>query len=166
MATWSTTRDAMAMAVLLAGAASCSPQGPKLLDPELTVTQVVVQSVGLAGGNLDIQVDVGNPNAIPLNVIGIDAGFDVERAHVGEIHSTRPFVVPETGRTQVTLPVRFTWSGAGEAFRSALGYGDIPFLMRGQVRLDVRGHEVSIPFTREGRVAVKTNVRIPTGSSR
>jgi LEA14-like dessication related protein len=128
----------------------------------VALTQVAVRGIGLTGGSLDLVTVMGNPNDIDLRIVAIDAGFDVERGHVGEIHTTQGYIVPAHGTAPVTLPLRFDWSGAGDAFRTALGYGDIPFLFRGQVTLDVAGRLVKIPFTREGRVPLVKGLSIPT----
>jgi hypothetical protein len=68
--------------------------------------------------------------------------------------------------TTVVLPMRFNWTGVGGAFRSALGYGDIPYTMKGQATLDVGGARVVVPFTREGRAPLTRNTTVPPDTVR
>jgi LEA14-like dessication related protein len=153
----------MGAALTLAG---CGGGGPKLLEPQVELRQVVVRSVGLTGGALDLVVDVQNPNDVGLRVVGVDAGFDVEGRTVGEIRSSDITDLPGRGTARVTLPLRFDWSGAGDAFRTAIGYGELPFRLRGQLRFASGDRIIAFPFTREGRVPLSRNVSIPLGLPR
>ena len=58
----------------------------------------------------------------------------------------------DLGETTLTLPLRFGWFGVGSAMRAALGYGDLPYTMKGQATLKLPGgaHTV-VSFTHEGR---------------
>jgi len=62
--------------------------------------------------------------------------------------------VSENGRTTLTLPLTFGWAGVGSAVRAALGSGDLPYKMKGQVELRTPWGPKEVPFTREGRVAL------------
>ena len=71
--------------------------------------------------------------------------------------------LPENGTTTLTLPLRFGWSGVGSAVRAALGYGDLPYQMKGQATLRLPGGlnkrfpsptEGRVPLTRAGTVAI------------
>ena len=114
----------------------------------------MVRSVGMTGGNLDLIVGVQNPNRFTLHGTKLEVGFDVEGEHLGDIAYDENFSVTENGRSILTLPLTFGWAGVGSAVRAALGSGDLPYRMKGQVELKTPWGRKEVPFTREGRVAL------------
>jgi LEA14-like dessication related protein len=130
----------------------CSGLGDNFREPELQLDRAVVRGVGLAGGNLDLIVTVVNPNNFPLHADRLRVGVEVGSSHLGDITYEDDFTVSENGSTTLALPLRFGWLGVGGAIRAALGYGDLPYKMKGEATLKIPGgfHKV-VPFTREGR---------------
>ncbi len=154
-------RRAAGLLVLGAALAGCAAVGNALRDPEVELEQVVVRDVGLRGGSLDLLVGVENPNAFDLRGTEVELGFDVEGSHVGDVRYADEFSVNRGGRTTLTLPLRFEWAGVGSAFRTALSQGDIPYEMKGQIRLQTPWGAQSVPFTREGRVPLSRVGALP-----
>ena len=151
------------LALVLLGAA-CSGIGDNFREPDIQLDHVVVRGLGVTGGNLDLVVKVQNPNNFRLEGTRLEAGFEVEGSHLGDITYDDDFTVAEEGTTTVTLPLRFGWSGVGSAVRAALGYGDLPYKMKGQAELRTPWGRKEVPFTREGRVPLTRqggNVAIP-----
>jgi LEA14-like dessication related protein len=137
--------------VAVAGALGCSGIPNNFLDPQVNLQEVVVRGIGLTGGSMDLVVDVYNPNSFTLRGTKLELGFDVEGSHVGDIAYTDEFQVQEGDTTTVTLPLRFNWDGVSAAVRAALGYGDIPYTMRGQATVKTPFGDRVVPFTRQGR---------------
>ena len=139
-----------AVAALIVG---CGPgfSTDAFRQPQIQLDRVVVRGVGLTGGNLDLVVNVANPNRFDLRGTRLEAGFDVEGSHVGTVTYDDDYIVPRGDTTLVTLPLRFQWSGVSAAFRSALEYGDIPYTMKGQATLDTPVGQQVVPFTLRGR---------------
>jgi hypothetical protein len=130
----------------------CGGLGDNFRDPEVRLEHAVVRGIGLAGGNLDLVVTVENPNNFALRADKLEVGFDVEGSPLGEITYDRDFTVSRKGDTTLTLPLRFGWVGVGRAVWAALGYGDLPYTMRGQATLKVPGgFRKVVSFTHEGR---------------
>ncbi|HEU5304071.1 MAG TPA: LEA type 2 family protein [Gemmatimonadales bacterium] len=144
-------RESRLLALVLLGAA-CSGLGHNFREPDIQLDHVVVRGVGLSGGNLDLVVEVENPNDFRLDGTRLKVGFDVEGSHLGDITYDDDFAVAENGTTTLTLPLTFGWSGVGSAVRAALSYGDLPYKMKGQAELKVPWGRVVVPFSREGRV--------------
>jgi LEA14-like dessication related protein len=132
--------------------AACSGIGDLVKDPDIQLDHAVVRGIGLTGGNLDLVVKVDNPNNFSLHGTRLQVGFDVEGSHLGDITYDDDFAVSENGTTTITLPLRFGWSGVGSAVRAALGYGDLPYQMKGQASIKTPWGNKVVPFTREGRV--------------
>jgi LEA14-like dessication related protein len=131
--------------------AACAGIPKDILDPEVQLHEVVIRGLGLTGGTMDLVVDVYNPNHFTLQGTRMQAGFDVDSVHVGDITYGDEFRIGGTDTTRVVLPLRFTWTGASAALRSAMDYGDIPYTMRGQVTVKTPAGDKVIPFTRQGR---------------
>jgi LEA14-like dessication related protein len=136
---------------VLAGLA-CSGLGDNFKEPDVRLDHAVVRGIGLAGGNLDLVVKIQNPNNFTLQADKLEVGIDVEGSHLGDITYNDDFAVTQNGETTLTLPLRFGWFGVGSAVRAALGYGDLPYTMKGQATLKLPGgaHTV-VSFTHEGR---------------
>ena len=137
---------------LLTSIAACSAIGDIFKEPDVQLERVVVRGVGISGGNLDLIVKVDNPNSFTLHGTKLEVGFDVEGQHLGDIAYDDDFSVTENGTTTVTLPLKFGWAGVGSAVRTALGSGDLPYSMKGQLELRTPWGRKEVPFTREGRV--------------
>jgi LEA14-like dessication related protein len=132
---------------------ACAGIGDLFKEPDIQLERVVVRGVGLTGGNLDLIVKVDNPNNFNLQGTRLQLGFDVEGQHLGDVTYDDDFTVSENGTTTITLPLKFGWAGVGSAARAALGYGELPYKMKGQAELKTPwGRNVVVPFTREGRV--------------
>ncbi|HYC33202.1 MAG TPA: LEA type 2 family protein, partial [Gemmatimonadales bacterium] len=147
--------------VVLSG---CAGVGDFFREPELRLDHVVVRSIGLTGGTLDFAVDVHNPNSFDLRGTELRVGFDVENAHVGDVSFRQDFAVQRGDSTRLTLPVSFQWAGVGSAVRTALGYGEIPYKMSGEISLQTPFGRRAVPFTREGRAPLSrpgSSIRVP-----
>jgi LEA14-like dessication related protein len=151
------------LALLVAG---CSGIMDNFREPDIRLDQVVVRGVGLSGGTLDLVVQVANPNNFSLQGTKLQVGVDVEGSHLGDITYDDDFTVSENGQTTLTLPLRFGWSGVGSAVRAALGYGDLPYKMKGQATLKLpAGIKHVVSFTHEGRAPLTRsagNVAVPS----
>jgi LEA14-like dessication related protein len=144
-------RGAVASLVLAAALGGCAGLGNALKEPEVRLDRVVVRQVGVRGGNLDLVVDVNNPNGFDLRGTEVEVGFDVEGSHVGDARFTDAFVVDRNSSTTLTLPLRFEWAGVSQVLRSAISEGEIPYEMKGQINVQTPWGAHSVPFTRTGR---------------
>jgi len=147
-------RIAGPLLALLAVLGACSAIHEVFREPDVQLKRVVVRGVGIRGGNLDLVVDVENPNGFALYGTKLEVGFEVEGQHLGDVAYDDDFSVTKNGRTTLTLPLTFGWAGLGSAVVTALGSGDLPYKMKGQVELRTPLGAKDVSFTREGRVAL------------
>jgi LEA14-like dessication related protein len=156
---------ASALAGVMLVTAGCSGIGANFREPDIRLDHAVLRGVGLSGGNLDLVVKVDNPNNFTLQGTKLEVGIDVEGSHLGDITYDDDYAVPQNGQTTITLPLRFGWFGVGSAVRAALGYGDLPYKMKGQATLKLPGgFRKAVSFTHEGRAPLTRpggNVAIP-----
>ena len=133
---------------------ACASMPRTFLDPEVALREVTVRGLGITGGSMDLLVDVYNPNGFDIQGTKLQLGFDVEGSHLGEITYDDEYRVDKGDTTTVVLPMRFNWAGVSAAARAALGYGDIPYKMRGQATVRTPFGDRVIAFTREGRAPI------------
>jgi LEA14-like dessication related protein len=133
---------------------ACASMPRTFLDPEVELREVTVRGLGITGGSMDLLLDVYNPNGFDIRGTKLQLGFDVEGSHVGDITYDDEYRVDRGDTTTVVLPMRFNWSGVSAAARAALGYGDIPYKMRGQATVRTPFGDRVIAFTREGRAPI------------
>lgn len=146
--------------------AACAGLQANFKDPDVNLQRVVVRGVGLTGGAMDLIVGVYNPNSFDLHGTRLRVGFDVQDSHVGDLDYASDFQVQKGDTTVLTLPVRFNWSGLAGAARAALGYGDIPYTLKGQLTIGTPFGDRTVPFTRQGRAPLSRVgglVPIPSG---
>jgi LEA14-like dessication related protein len=155
----------IAESVAVLSLVGCAGLGANFKEPDVRLDHAIVRGVGLAGGSLDLIVKIQNPNNFTLQADKLEVGIDVQGSHLGDITYDDDFAVTQNGETTLTLPLRFGWFGVGSAVRAALGYGDLPYTMKGQATLKLPGgaHTV-VSFTREGRAPL-TRIRDSAGST-
>jgi LEA14-like dessication related protein len=159
-------RGAAGLLVLVAALGGCAGLGNALKDPDIRLERVIVRDLDLRGGSLDLVVELDNPNPFDLLGTELELGFDVEGSHVGDVRYADDFSVDKGDQTKLTLPLRFQWEGVGSALKTALSRGEIPYMMKGQIRLQTPWGAHSVPFTREGRAPlsrVGDVLSVPTG---
>lgn len=147
---------------LLAG---CAGLPDLFKEPDLHLDRVVVRGLGVTGGTMDLLVGIYNPNQFALQGTRLQVGFDVEDSHVGDLEYNDDFQVQKGDTTQLTLPIRFNWSGLAGAARAALGYGEIPYTLKGQLTVATPIGDRTVPFTRQGRAPLSraAGVAVPAG---
>jgi LEA14-like dessication related protein len=151
------------VAALLTG---CAGLPGSFKDPDVNLQRAVVRGVGLTGGTMDLIIGVYNPNSFDLHGTKLQVGFDVQDSHVGDLEYASDFQVQQGDTTVLTLPVTFNWSGIAGAARAALGSGDIPYTLKGQLTIATPFGDRKVPFTRQGRTPlsrVGALVPIPSG---
>lgn len=159
---WTRTIAGVLAATILSG---CAGLSGVLKDPEVRLDRVVLRGVGLTGGAIDLLVAVYNPNHFDLNGTRLQVGFDVERSHLADLDYTDDFQVQKGDTAHLALPIRFAWSGLAGAARAALGQGELPYTLKGQLTVETPLGDRQVPFTHEGRAPLSRAaglVPIPT----
>jgi LEA14-like dessication related protein len=147
----------MALMILLGGVSGCATLGmAKFQEPTIELTSVVVRSLGLTGGSLDLMLNVTNPNSFDLKGTRLDLGLDVENTHFGDVQLTDAFNLPKGQLTTVVVPMSFQWAGVGAAARSAMSYGTVKYVIKGTASLQTPFGLERVPFSRDGSVALNT----------
>lgn len=148
-------------AALLTG---CAGLQDYFRDPDVHLQRAVVRGVGVTGGTMDLVVGIYNPNAFVLQGTKLQLGLDVEQSHVGDVEYDSGFQTQQGDTTVLTLPLQFTWSGLAGAVRTALGSGELPYTMKGQLSVATPIGPRAVAFTRQGRAPLsRVGTLIQTG---
>jgi LEA14-like dessication related protein len=141
-----------AAAVAMAIGAGCSTLGKQAFaDPIVTLRDVRVASMGLNGGNLDVVLNVYNPNAYRLDATRLNYQLQVDSTPLANGVMDSRFTVQDKDSTQVRIPVAFSWSGVGAGVRSVLSSGAVNYRIMGDVTVATAVGNFTVPFSQTGR---------------
>lgn len=152
---WNNPRPAWVYLVL--GLAVLSSCAPRLRRPSVEVLAVRVTSLGLAGGTVDVDLEVVNPNARQIRIRRVD--YDLQVAVGAEdweslTRGSTPEAVtlPARDTVMVTVPVPFEYEALGAALRSLLREGQLRYRLLGEVLAGSAGLEFRRSFEARGRL--------------
>jgi LEA14-like dessication related protein len=141
-----------AAAVAFAAAAACSTLGRQAFaDPVVTLKDVQIASMGLQGGNLNIKLNVYNPNGFRLDATRLSYRLLVDSTPLANGVMDNRFTVQDKDSTLVTIPVSFNWSGLGAGMRSIFNTGALNYRVTGDVTVGTPVGNFTIPYSQTGR---------------
>ena len=141
-----------AAAVAFAATASCSTLGKAAFaDPVVTLKNVQVASLGLQGGNLNVILNVYNPNGYRLDATRLTYRLLVDSTPLANGVMDSRFTVQDKDSTTVTIPVAFNWMGLGTGVRSIFNTGAVNYRVNGDVTVGTPVGNFTIPYSQTGR---------------
>ena len=141
-----------AAAVAFVATAACSTLGRQAFaDPVVTLKNVQVSSLGLTGGNLNVILNVYNPNGYRLDATRLSYRLLVDSTPLANGILDNRFTVQDKDSTLVTIPVAFSWSGLGAGVRSIFNTGAVNYRVTGDVTVGTPVGNFTIPYSQTGR---------------
>ncbi len=147
----------MRKSVLVALAAVLAAAGCKTLgvggwvEPVVSLKNVRVNGLGLTGGSLEVQLNVYNPNRIPLDATQLTYNVWVDSVKFGSGQTDRRFTVPKNDSTVVSLPLDFSWTGLNSAARSLLNTGTVNYRVAGDIKVGSALGNYTVRYDQNGR---------------
>jgi LEA14-like dessication related protein len=147
-------RRLMMVAAIAATATAASCNGlakQSFAQPDVTVKDVKVTGLGLAGGSVDVVLNVHNPNSFRLDATRVTYNFFVDTISFanGSIDSR---TTVEGGKdTEVRIPVNFTYSAVGSAGRQLINMGSVPYRVTGDFVVGTVLGNFTVPYDKSGR---------------
>ena len=144
----------VAAAAVVGGAAvGCATLARQaFVEPVVSLQNVRLNSIGLQGGNLDVVLNVYNPNQYRLDATQVNyrvlIGNNINLA-TGTI--TDRLTLTESDTTRLTIPVAFTFAGIGEAGRQLLNTGAVDYRVTGDVAVGTPVGSFTVPYSATGR---------------
>lgn len=157
-------RPLLTGAALLASTIPLSGCALFVKQPRVTIADVRVVSLGLAGGIARVELEVDNPNRFDLSVRTLTYRLEVAEGPAGtngeerwirlaeEDEVERDLSVPGRQAVRVEVPVAFEYRALGAAVRSLLVDGEVRYRVQGAVRVRGPVGEHRLPFTSSGRM--------------
>jgi len=146
-------RLSLIAAVVAAGTmAACATLGRAAFkEPVVTLKDVRVNGIGFNGGSVDIMLNVYNPNRFDLDATRLTYKLFVDSIPLGTGATDSNFTVTDGDTTQVSLPLSFTWVGAGQAARSLMNTGTVNYRVVGDITVGSSMGTFTLPYDRTGR---------------
>jgi LEA14-like dessication related protein len=132
--------------------AGCASMGKAVFkEPVVSLKEMRLVGLGLNGGELDVVLNVYNPNAFHLDASKLTYQLYIDSLQFGTGELDSQFVVQEKDSSQVRLPLRFTWTGVGEAGRQLIQTGTVNYRVRGDMTVGTPLGNFTRPYDRTGR---------------
>ena len=128
----------------------CSSLTKDLLkDPEVKVIEFKVTNVTLEDVAIAVQMNIKNPNPIPLKLDSVTYALKFSGEQVTEGIFDQGISVPASGENNVTVPFKFKYSSVGNLITSLFNNTFTKeYELDGSAKLGI----FSIPFNQKGEV--------------
>ncbi|MCC6931140.1 MAG: LEA type 2 family protein [Gemmatimonadaceae bacterium] len=147
-----TVVQAMVLPAMLIASASCASLGrASFEEPIVTFKDARVTGLGVAGGSIEIVLDVYNPNHYRLEGTRLTYQVMVDSTRFGEGEYTTRFGVDEGKTNEVRLPLSFTYSGVGAAGRMLMQTGTVLYRVVGDFTVQTPLGSFTRPYDQTGR---------------
>jgi LEA14-like dessication related protein len=141
-----------AVAAVALGATACGALYRQAFkEPVITLQNVRLAGLGVTGGNLDVVLNVYNPNGYRLDATRLNYRVSVEDTQLASGVLDSRFTVQNEDSTTVRIPVSFTFSGLGAAGRAIFNTGSVNYRVTGDVAVGTPVGSFTIPFSQTGR---------------
>ena len=139
----------LAPSVLVLVAAGCAALRPGLEPPEVSLVSLRPLAIESFEQRFAVTVRIANPNAVPLEVEGVDVVVEINDRRLARALSNEAFSVPRLGDETVTLNAT---TNLLDLFRQAVSLpgegGRLDYTLDGRILLT--GREGWVSFKREG----------------
>lgn len=143
---------AIALAAL-AGTAGCKTLARQALaNPVVEVKDVQVKGIGTQGGSLDVILDVYNPNEFRMDATRITYQVWVDSSRVADGAIDRLVTLAEKGRSDITVPVNFTYEAVRAAMTQFMLRGSVDYRVTGQFTVVTPFGNITRPYSGVGRL--------------
>jgi LEA14-like dessication related protein len=143
----------IALALVMGAAVACASVGRAVFrEPVVTYKDAMITGLGLAGGSLEVQLSIYNPNSFRLDGTGITYQIVVDSIPFGSGSLSDRFTVQEGDSTTVRLPLSFTYAGVGQAGRQLIQTGSVQYTVSGDITVGTPLGSFSRPYSGRGRL--------------
>jgi len=138
---------------LLAAATGCRTLARQVLaNPVVEVKDVKVKGVGLEGGSLDVILDVYNPNEFRMDATHLTYQVWVDSSQVATGEIDKLVSLSEKGRSEVIVPVEFTFASVRAAMLKFASRGSVDYRVTGQFTYVTPFGNITRPYSGQGRL--------------
>ena len=133
--------------------AACSTLGKAAFrEPSVSLRDVRVMGLGITGGELEVWLNVYNPNEYRLDANKLTYRvFVSDSVPVANGMLDNRSTVQGGDSTIVKIPVSFTYAGLGSAGRQLMQTGVVTYKVTGEVTVGAVTGNFTVPFSTTGR---------------
>lgn len=144
----------------MVGTGCASLMRQAFVEPVVTLQNVRLNGVGLNGGNIDVVLNVYNPNGYRLDATQLNYRLLVgDNVHVADGSLNERLTLQQGDTTRVAIPVSFTFAGIGEAGRQLLNTGAVNYRVTGDVNVATPVGSFTVPYSTTGRFSALGGTR-------
>lgn len=138
----------LAAALFLSG---CQTLGRAVFEePVVNFRNLRVLGLGASGGSLEVELSVVNPNNYSLDAKRFTYRLLVDSTQIAEGELQDLFTVRSGDSTIVTIPVRFSYAGLGQAGNMLLDRGSVDYRVAGDVTVGTPVGDFTRPYSQRG----------------
>ena len=132
---------ALALAAVPLLMASCS----EISEPDVTMTGVNLRGISADGIELDLLVEVDNPNAFGADIGGLEYTIYLDGLTVASGLQDETVAVPGNGSVEVGVPFTIEWEGMDRGLKKLLDGKEHDWRIKG--RVEVGKGPIARPFS-------------------
>ena len=132
--------------------------------PTLSLKDVRLADISLAGATLNLVFDVDNPNEQGLSLAETDYLLKVEGKQLVAGKPPDGFQIPGRGHAEVILPASVKFSELGQSIAALLSQKSVAYDASGHVGVSTPIGLVALPFQKQGRFDLPTVPQISVGA--
>lgn len=142
----------LAMVIFALSLAGCAALSEKVIErPDVEISNVGLQDVGMRGATLVFGVKVDNPNAFKLQLNGLKYTLEMGGKQLAANELQEPAEVPANGSSVINVPVTFKFSEVFSSLTDFAQTGASSYRIKGDARLGL----FTVPFSRTGELNFK-----------
>lgn len=123
---------------------------PKL--PELSVESLRINRLGFDGVDLSLALKVGNANAFPIRLDGLDYSLKLANASLIKGASAAPLSVDANGNGQMVLNMSLSYAQIGSLLQALRNSDSMPVEFNSQMKLPGIKGGIALPYDWKGDV--------------
>lgn len=129
--------------------AACSTMSGLVKDPEVRVAEFKLAGINSEGVNIDLGVNVKNPNQVPLKLDEIEYALNIAGEKVTEGVFDKGVNIPAMGEGTVFIPLKFNFTSVGNLLSGFMNRSFVKdYELTGSAKLGI----FSIPFNQKGTI--------------
>ncbi len=135
--------------------------GCKLLvkEPVVTVKDLSVVSLTGAGAGMELRLNVQNPNAFDLSLLGYSYQLTVLERPLATGVAREEIKFPSGGQTELRIPIKISYADLLEIFNRKPDPENIPYQLSAALNLDTPLGKMTVPVQRSGTYAIPKQYR-------
>ena len=147
------------LAVMMCATLLGCPEAQEMLEqvvtpPTVAVSQVRFTGISSQAVDLDLAVDIDNPNPIGLSLSGVDYDFQLAGRPLAAGSSSSGIELKAQDKSQAQFPVSLAYNEILNIYKAVQGQDEVPYQLSGKVYITTPIGELPIPFQGKGKLPV------------